>query len=102
MAEMFKAIIKTLGLVKDFADARRWLGKRWFLSKVLWVNAIAVLALWLQLKLGFVIDAEEQVAIVAVINIILRFATKQPLVMRESDIIEIKTKEDCENDRISG
>ena len=99
---MFKAIIKTLGLVKDFADAKEWLGKRWFLSKVLWINAIAVLALWLQLKFGFIIDAEEQVAIIAVINILLRLVTKQPLVVRESDIIEVKKKEDYENDRISG
>ena len=99
---MFKIIIKTLGLVKDFADAKEWLGKRWFLSKVLWVNAIAVLALWLQLKFGFVVSAEEQIAIIAVINILLRLVTKQPLVIRESDIIEIETKEDCENDRITG
>lgn len=53
-------IIKTLGLVRDFADAKEWFGKRWFLSKTLGVNALAILAMWLQSQYGFIIDAEGQ------------------------------------------
>lgn len=89
---MFKEIIRTLGLIKDFSDAKEWYGKRWFLSKNLWVNAIAILALWLQSQFGFLISAEEQAAILAVINIILRFFANQPLVFRERDIIPMQEK----------
>lgn len=91
---MFTIIIKTLGLVKDFADAREWLGKRWFLSKTLWINAIAVFALWLQNQVGFVVTTEEQIYILAVINICIRFFTKQPLVLRESDIVHLQNNDD--------
>lgn len=91
---MFKMVIKALGFVKDFADAKEWLGKRWYLSKTLWVNAIALVALFLQSQYGFVIDAEEQVAIVAVINLVLRFVTKQPLVLKEESILKVEVVEE--------
>mgnify|MGYP001575109014 FL=1 len=54
--------------------------KSWYLSRTLWVNAIAFVALVVQsLGTGFVIGAEEQVGILAVLNIILRLITKQPI-----------------------
>ncbi|MCX8070224.1 MAG: hypothetical protein N2738_06945 [Thermodesulfovibrionales bacterium] len=91
---MFQTIIKALGLVKDFADAKEWLGKRWFLSKTIWVNAIALIALILQNKFGYVLSTDEQIAILAVINMIIRFLTKQPLVLREEDITHIEERPD--------
>ena len=54
--------------------------KPWYTSKTLWVNFIAFVALAIQsFGTGFVIGAEEQVGILAVLNIILRLITKQPI-----------------------
>ena len=54
--------------------------KPWYSSKTLWVNFIAFVALAIQsFGTGFVIGAEEQVGILAVLNIILRLITKQPI-----------------------
>jgi len=92
--KMFNLIIKTLGLVRDFADAKEWFGKRWFLSKTLWVNAIAVAALWIQSQTNYIISSEEQFAILAVINMIIRLFTTQPLVLREKEIIHMTEKEE--------
>lgn len=89
---MFKGIIKTLGLSKDFANAKTSYGKRWFISKTLWVNAIAVIAFWVNWKMKVVvIPAELQGEIVttamAVINIILRLITTQPVVVKADNIV---------------
>lgn len=53
--------------------------KTWYLSKTLWLNAIAVLVLLFQTRFGFVIDPETQTGLLAFINIILRVITKAPL-----------------------
>lgn len=51
--------------------------KPWYTSKTLWVNAIAFVALVIQsFGTGFVIGPEEQIGILAVINILLRLITK--------------------------
>lgn len=56
--------------------------KKWYLSKTLWVNAIAIVALVLQAQFGFVIGGEEQLAILAVVNLVLRAVTKEPLSLK--------------------
>ena len=48
--------------------------KKWYRSRMLWTNLIALLALF-----GFEVNAEEVVAILAVINILLRLITKEGL-----------------------
>ena len=48
--------------------------KRWFHSRMLWTNLIALLAVF-----GLEITTEEGVAVLAVINIILRLVTKEEL-----------------------
>lgn len=53
--------------------------KTWYTSKTLWVNAIAALALIVQSRYGFVIDAEIQAAILTIINLILRISTRQEI-----------------------
>ena len=55
------------------------MGKRAWRSRTIWVNIIAVVALVAQMEFGFVIDAEEQVALLAVLNLFLRAITKEPL-----------------------
>ena len=54
--------------------------KKWYHSKTLWVNAIAAVAGIVQVITGNAwLDVEAQVAILGVINLILRIVTKQPL-----------------------
>jgi len=53
--------------------------KRWYTSKTLWVNLTAIAALIAQEELGYILDAETQAAILAVINLILRVITKKGL-----------------------
>ena len=84
---MLKELWKALGLVKDFNDSKICYGKRWFTSKTLWTNALALIALILQSHWGFVLDPEVQAAILIIINFILRFTTTQPVVAKESSII---------------
>ena len=56
------------------------MGKKWYLSKTIWANIIALIALVLQVELGKeVIPAEQQAAILGIINILLRFVTKEEL-----------------------
>jgi hypothetical protein len=87
---MFKLIIKALGLVRDFEDAQTSYGKRWFVSKTLWVNIVAIIALLIQRYYGTVLSTEDQAVIIAAINIALRPFTKQPIVMKESSIVDMK------------
>lgn len=53
--------------------------KPWYLSKTLWLNIVAVIALLIQLNSGFVIPAEEQLAIITVANLLLRAITGKEL-----------------------
>lgn len=50
-----------------------------FLSKTIWVNALALVSLLVQKKYGFVVDESIQVEALGVINIILRMITKEPV-----------------------
>lgn len=55
-------------------------GKKWYESKTLWWNLIGIVAIGLQYIYGAeVIDAEGQMAILAVINLILRLITTRPI-----------------------
>lgn len=48
--------------------------KKWYRSRMLWTNLIALLTVF-----GLEITAEEGVALLAVVNIILRLITKEEL-----------------------
>ena len=54
--------------------------KPWWSSKILWVNALASVALFAQGYFGFVIPLEVQALILAGVNFLLRIITKDPLV----------------------
>lgn len=52
----------------------------WYTSKTLWVNAIALIAMVVQGVTGkIVVSLEVQATILAAINMVLRFITKQPV-----------------------
>lgn len=50
--------------------------KKVWQSKTFWVNILSIAAMLIQTQTGFVIDAEAEVAILAVINLVLRAVTK--------------------------
>jgi hypothetical protein len=58
------------------------MGKKWYLSKTLWVNTIAVVGIIVQGQTGIdYLDPETQVAILGVINLILRVVTSEKITM---------------------
>lgn len=55
-------------------------GKKFYLSKTLWVNVVAAVAIAVQTKYGFAIGPEYQTIIVALLNLVLRSVTKEKIV----------------------
>lgn len=53
--------------------------KKWYLSKTVWMNLVGVAAILIQTQTGFIIDAEAQAAILALINLVLRAVTKEAI-----------------------
>jgi len=54
--------------------------KKWYRSKTFWVNAIALAATVLQGSYGFVFSPELQGIALTVVNIILRYVTREEIV----------------------
>jgi hypothetical protein len=53
--------------------------KRVLHSKTIWVNLIAIVGFFLQRQYGFVLSEDLQIQLLSIINIILRFWTKEPI-----------------------
>ena len=53
--------------------------KRWYTSKTLWANLLAIVALIAQGQFGYILDVEAQSVILAAINLLLRIITKKGL-----------------------
>lgn len=53
--------------------------KRILKSKTIWVNLLAFIAFWVQKEYGFIISEDLQMQALTLINIILRFVTKEPI-----------------------
>lgn len=53
--------------------------KRIVFSKTIWVNLIAFIAFWIQKEYGFVISEDLQMQALTLINIALRFVTKDKI-----------------------
>ena len=53
--------------------------KKFWLSKTLWVNMLAIAALIIQSQTGYVFSPEAQVSILGVLNVLLRVVTKIPI-----------------------
>lgn len=54
--------------------------KKWYLSKTIWANLIALAALGIQTQTGFVVTAELQTGLLVLINLGLRVVTKEEIV----------------------
>jgi hypothetical protein len=57
------------------------LGKKWYVSKTVWINLVAAAALIAQYKYGFIIDPASQALSLSVINLILRKLTGEPIIL---------------------
>lgn len=60
--------------------------KKWYRSKTLWINLIAIVALVAQSQLGFAIAPNEQGCLLAVINLILRAFTNTGLTNEDLEV----------------
>ena len=56
--------------------------KKWYVSKTVWFNILAVVLILANANgfAGFELDANIQAAVVAILNLVLRFMTKGPIV----------------------
>lgn len=54
--------------------------KRILKSKTIWVNLLAFVAFWVQKEYGFMISEDLQMQALTLINIALRFVTKEQIV----------------------
>lgn len=57
--------------------------KKWYLSKTLWINLIAIGGIILRAQYDFILSPAEEVAILALINLALRVITKEELELRK-------------------
>lgn len=53
--------------------------KKWYHSKTLWVNILAMASLALRGYYGFILGPEEEGAILVVVNLVMRAITKEKL-----------------------
>lgn len=57
------------------------MGKRWYTSKTIWINAVATgIAIYEAATGEIITDPSVQVIILGVINFILRIITKEPVI----------------------
>lgn len=61
------------------------MSKTWYISKTLWMNAIGIIAIIAQAQFGFLIDPATQMAMLAVLNMLLRAATGEEIVWSKPD-----------------
>lgn len=76
---MFKLIKRSFTALVSARDAQGNLGKSWLRSKTFWVNALAVVTLILARYFNYELSAEETGSILAVINMLLRLVTTEPV-----------------------
>ena len=55
-------------------------GKKFWASKTFWVNVLAVIAIGVQSRYGFMVGPELQALALAGVNLVLRKVTKEPIV----------------------
>ena len=53
--------------------------KKWYLSKTLYINIIAIVAMIVQSRYNYIISPEAQMVVLAEINLVLRLITKEKI-----------------------
>ncbi|MBI5056986.1 MAG: hypothetical protein HZB61_10270 [Nitrospirae bacterium] len=61
------------------------MGKQWYESKTLWVNALSIIAMIVQSQTVYFLDLKLQALILSIVNIILRFITTEPITGNDSN-----------------
>lgn len=56
------------------------MGKKWYASKVFWVNILGMIFLVVQSVTGKVIDIQYQALALTIINLILRLVTREEII----------------------
>jgi hypothetical protein len=64
--------------------------KQWYQSKTIWINIAALVAIIVQTSTGFIINPTEQLAIITVINLILRSITGSGLEIAGRNLVKRK------------
>lgn len=64
--------------------------KQWYQSKTVWVNIVALIALLVQIQTKFIINPTEQMAIITIINLILRSITGSGLEVIGHNLVKQK------------
>ena len=54
--------------------------KKWFKSKMLWVNIIAIASIIVRSEMGYTFTPEVELIILGAINMILRVITKEEII----------------------
>jgi hypothetical protein len=72
-------IIKTAAEAATESINNTLAGKKWYASKTVWANIITVAAIAIQSYWGYVVDPSIQTLALAVVNVVLRKVTKEPL-----------------------
>lgn len=55
------------------------MAKKFWKSKMFWVNLIAIIAIIIQSQTGEVVSLEVQASALAIVNLLLRAITNQPI-----------------------
>ena len=73
---MWQVVRKAIAILYEVSSYEKGQGKSVWRSKTLWVNSIALITLLGSKYMGFEISAEDQLAILGVVNIALRLISK--------------------------
>lgn len=76
---MIKLMIKSLKTFTSMRDAKGRLGKNWLRSKTIWANALIVVGIIFAKYLGTEFTSQETASLMAVINLVLRLITTEPV-----------------------
>jgi hypothetical protein len=55
-------------------------GKKIWFSKIFWLNVLGLAAILIQAYTGYIVSVETQASVLAVLNVLLRLITKDPVV----------------------
>ena len=66
--------------LKDLEDRKGDIMKKWYASKTLWINVLAMIAIVIQKQFEVdILDEEMQGSLLILINVLLRCITKEPI-----------------------
>jgi hypothetical protein len=54
--------------------------KKWYFSKTVWLNLLALSGMYLQIEFGFILSPELQASALTLLNLGLRVVTKEAVV----------------------